>query len=77
MYEYWLKQRNSNPAVWCPYQMPNTVVTGLAMIMDEPPGTDAGWFWDVPGGIEILLNEAVKDEIKMRILAGMGGEHEL
>ena len=34
MYEFWLKQRNSNPPVWCPYQMPNTVVTGLSMIAE-------------------------------------------
>ena len=70
-YEYWLKQRNCDPPVWCPYQMPNTVVTGLSMIADKPPGTDAGWFWDTPGGTEILLHEHIMKRIKSRILAAV------
>ena len=68
MYEYWLKERNSNPAVWCPYQMPATVITGLAMIADKPPGTDAGCFAYTSSGVDIMLYESVQDEIRTRIL---------
>ena len=67
-YEFWLRQQNSNPAVWCPYQMPNTVITGLAMIAEKPPGIDAGWFYEAPGGVEIVLYKSVQDEIRERIL---------
>jgi len=68
MYQYWLKERNSNPTVWCPYQMPTTVITGLAMIADKPPGADAGWFAYTSGGIDIILHESVQDEIRAAIL---------
>ena len=73
MYEYWLKQRNSNPPVWCPYQMPTTVITGLAVISPKPPsgGTDAGWFAYDQGEIDIILHEHVQDEIRTRILGAI------
>ena len=48
--------------------MPTTVITGLAMIADKPPGADAGWFAYTSGGIDIILHESVQDEIRAAIL---------
>ena len=68
MEKYWLRERNSNPVAWCPYQMPATVITGLTVIADQPPGIDAGWFCYASGGIDITLHKAVEDEIRTAIL---------
>ena len=58
--EYWVRERGTN--CWCPFEPPNTVLLGMNLITDKPPGVDAGWFWFNDDNVmEIVLQgEALK-----------------
>ena len=53
----WLRERDMLPACWCPWEPPATVVLGLNLITDLPPGDDVGEFWfDEEDAPNIQLN---------------------
>ena len=59
MPNYYLKQRNSDPPAWCPFELPNIVVTGMVYLGDEPPdGINVGQFWYGEDGLEVLLEQS-------------------
>lgn len=60
MYEFWAKQRGSNPPAYSPvefYENGAKVVLGMTLLTDEPPGEVVGEFWFEAGGLEFSLND--------------------
>ena len=45
MYRFWLKERNRAPNVLCPIEEDGTIVLGMNLITDHPPGKVVGEFW--------------------------------
>lgn len=45
MLDKWLKERGSDPPVFCPFEEPSTVVLGMNLITITPPGEVIGEFW--------------------------------
>jgi len=56
MKRLWLRERDADPACWCPWELPATVVLGLNLITDLPPGDDVGEFWFDDDVVNIELN---------------------